>query len=309
MIEPSEIDQLRHCFRLPKDIGISKILPHMVGKVVSINMDWHHYIIQFYESIHTRRQISADLNVLRLLVNHGFEIPTPLISRSGDSIETTLFPKPIVVYSAPSLPDAPMSNDELLKYTEELALMESAFCGKKKYTQTGKQIVALFTMFELLSKDDNVVDDLFKSEYFAFKSSYIDLLNRGSSTSFGFFPGNDHFFLSKENRAGFTHRSFIYELPTLFALSQFILATCFKEDGSLDYNKMDAATTGFANQRDVSDEDWSNFDAVLKLAAFFDVLCHWLASVYHPHLVHTDRLIEARMKQKHLKKLRIKEVG
>ncbi len=311
MIEQTQIDHLEHLFRLSDKIKASSFFSHMVGKCYALESAEHqsdNFILQLYESIHTKRQISSDLSTLRLLANLGYDVPLPLISRNGDSIDTLTFPKPSVLFSSPTKISKEISTpSEIFLAASQIAKISHAICDHKDGGAYGKKIDAIFTMFELIMREENLVDDYFKSEYFAFKSLFIELLNKETLSSFAFFPGNDKFFLTKKNSLGFTYRSFLYDMPELFALAQFILRTCFNKDHTLNFDKLDQAISGYEKESSLTEKDWSELDSTLKCAAFLDVLCSWLTMIYHPKLMHTDLLIEARMKQKHLIKFVLKE--
>ncbi len=306
MIEPSEIDQLRLHFRISGPLSIERVAHHLVGKVFFLKGHKHEYLAQLYETIHTNSQIQTDLDLLRNFSNHGFNVPIPLISVDGNSFDTKSFHKPCALFAQKRDNPLPLFPKQLSKVAAQLAEMEKIVVQRHS-SILGKKIDAIFTMFELLSQEEKMVEETFISEYFAFKSSYIELINSTRVSCFGFFPGKDIFFLSKDEQAGFTHRSFIYDHPRLFGLAQLILSTCFNDDGSIDYDKLDGATSGYARESSCSSNEWDLLDGTLKTAAFFEVLCHWLATVYQPNLMHIDELIVARMKQKHLKKLRLRD--
>ncbi len=307
MVEPTKIDQLSHHFRMLAPLFLEKIEYHLVGKVLFFESPTHTYLAQIYESIHTKSQIQTDLELLRSFSNHGFDVPVPLISKDGTSIETQIFLRPCAVFSRQRQDFLPLSTTDISRMSTQLAEMEKIAAQKHPHPR-GKKIDALFTMFELLFQEEEEVEETLISEYFAFKSAYIELLNSTQESCLGFFPGSDRFYLSKEGSLGFTHRSFVYDHPRLFGFAQFILSTCFNDDGSMNYEKLDSATSSYAIESSLAASVWELFDLTLKTAAFFEVLCHWLATVYQPHLKHIDELIAARMKQKHLKTLKLKEI-
>lgn len=310
MIMQTQIDNLENLFRLSKGMTVSSNRSHMIGRFFflqnSKSADREH-LLQFYEAIHTKRQILCDLELLRTFINVGIEAPVPLISKMGESVDLETFDKLSVLFSVGKPKNDLLNESEIFHCAKELAKLSSLYSQKPSARDFGKKIDSIFTMFELAMREQDQVEEFFKSEYFAFKASFIDLLNKEDSSSFAFFPGNDHFFLSEENHLGFSHRAFLYDMPPLYALSQFVLATCFDLDNKLDFSLLDQATSGFASATDISDQEWQKFDQVLKNAAFLEVLCLWLSMIYHPKLIHVDSLINARMRQKHLSWFVLKE--
>lgn len=310
MIKQTQIETLVELFRLPSDLKVTGMKSQMAGRSFTLESKSKNdvtYLLQFFETMHTKSQIETDLNLLRTMGNLAADVYVPLISKEGEMIDSHLLGKPIALFCRRKEILKKQTVDSVYTLAQELSMMHTAFNEKKYAGEKGKKIDSIFTMFELALREEYRVEETFKSEYYAFKANFISLLNQETKSTFAFLPSENEFYLTKENRFGMTSLTFLYDMPVLYSLAQLVLATCFNNEGQLDFNLLDAATAGYSTNTLVIGKDWNNFDQVLKNAAFLEVLCNYLNMIYHPNLIFVDALINARTKQKHLIKFVLKE--
>lgn len=309
MIPKEKFELLKDHFRLAEQSVITHISSHLAGQVVHITDGQTCYALQFYETIHTKRQIGSDLEMLRLMANEGIDAPLPKIHHQGEAIDKQLFHCPVVLFVKPEKKDKIQTEKNIAEIAAKMGSLDGKLQHRSPTVVHGKKLDTFFTMFELLARDDKIVDEMLQAEYFAFKASAIDLLNHERSPSFAFFPGEGNFYEDERGNVGHDFRLFLYEMPECFSLAQLVLHTCFTKEGELDFARLDSATMAYAEKCLLPASSWDYFDKVLKLAAFFEVLTHWLAMIHHPYLAHADRFLEARKRQNTLKSMTLKEIG